>query len=358
MLRSFVVLFALLAPLVVLPLGAGAQSSGLALKPSVMVYPFSANGSTLDREASSRLATIIATQMANTGRVSVIAAPPGTERKDYLTAARRAGADYYVAGFISPLGDGVSVVEQVVGTGSGIVLYSNTAQLSTYADAAGQGDNLALFVAQHANRGLAAIGTPPPAPSPSAQPTQAAQANLGKLFGRRRRATPTPKPSARPTPLLSTAPAAVAAVPVPLASASFRPAASSSPAPAPEGLGVVVAGTADALLRDAARERMVADAVKAGTRAVGVSAPLAAIRAGDEAVCRESRVRSIAYATLDMRPGNDRAHVDLAVFDCAGRQLWHRAFDRDAAGVKSAQAAAQRAAGDALAAYLHPPRRR
>lgn len=347
--RFLVVLFALL----VLPLGASAQSA-LSLKPSVMVYPFSANGSTLDREASSRLATIIATQMANTGRVTVIAAPPGTERKDYLTAARRAGADYYVAGFISPLGDGVSVVEQVVGTGSGIVLFSSTAQLSTYADAAGQGDNLALFVAGHANRGLAAIGTPPPAPSPSAQPTQAAQANLGRIFGRRRRATPTPKPSAKPTPLVGTTPVSVAAVPAPLASASFRPTA----APAAEGLGVVVAGTADALLRDAARERMVAEAAKAGTRAVAVSAPLAAIRAGDEAVCRESRVRAIAYATLDMQPGNDKAHVDLAVFDCAGRQLWHRAFDRDAGGAKSAQAAAQRAAGDALVAYLHPPRRR
>ncbi len=350
--RSLVVLFALLLlPFVFAPRGASAQTV-LSLKPSVMVYPFTANGSTLDREASSRLATIIATQMANTGRVSVIAAPPATERKDYLTTARRAGAEYYVAGFISPLGDGVSVVEQVVGTASGIVLFSNSSQLATYADAAGQGDVLARFVASHANRGLAAIGTPPPAPVPSAQPTQAAEANLGKLFGRRRRGAPTPKPA----PLVSTTPSTVVAVPAPLSSASFRPTA--SPAPAADGLGVVVAGSADALLRDAARERMIAEATKAGTRTVAVSAPLAAIRAGDEAVCRDSRVRAIAYTTLDMQPGNAKAHVDLAVFDCAGRQLWHRAFDRDAGGAKSAQAAAQRAAGDALDAYLHPPRRR
>jgi TolB-like protein len=354
--RFLVVLFALLLlPFALAPRGASAQTV-LSFKPSVMVYPFTANGSTLDREASSRLATIIATQMANTGRVSVIAAPPATERKDYLTTARRSGAEYYVAGFISPLGDGVSVVEQVVGTASGIVLFSNSSQLATYADAAGQGDVLARFVASHANRGLAAIGTPPPAPSPSVQPTQAAEANLGKLFGRRRRGAPTPKPSPKPAPLLSSTPAPVVAVPAPLSSASFRPTA--SPAPAADGLGIVVAGSADALLRDAARERMIAEATKAGTRTVAVSAPLAAIRAGDEAVCRDSRVRAIAYTTLDMHPGNAKAHVDLAVFDCAGRQLWHRAFDRDAGGVKSAQAAAQRAAGDALDAYLHPPRRR
>ena len=66
-------------------------------------------------------------------------------------------------------------------------------------------------------------------------------------------------------------------------------------------------------------------------------------------------MRDIAYATLDMQPGNNSAHVDLAIFDCAGRQRWHRAFDRDAGGAQSAQIAVQRAAGDAIAAYLHPP---
>ncbi len=153
-----------------LPLVAAAPS-GLASKPNVIVYPFTANGSSLDREASSRLATIIATQMANTGQVTVVPPPPGTERKDYLTVARAHSAEYYIAGFISPLGNGVSVVEQVVSASSGIVVYSTTAQIQTYADAAGQGDDLAIFIGRHANRGLAAIGTAPPPSSPSPQPT-------------------------------------------------------------------------------------------------------------------------------------------------------------------------------------------
>ncbi len=335
-----------------LPRAASAQTV-LSVKPSVVVYPFSANGSTLDREASSRLATIIATQISQTGRVTVVAPPPGTERKDFLSAARRAGADYYITGFLSPLGDGVSVVEQVVGTGSGIVLYSNSAQLSTYADAAGQGDNLASFIAQHANRGLAAIGTAPPAPAPSVQPTQAAQANLGKLFGRRKRAAATPRPSAKPA-----AAPLVVATSAPPPTTLPRPAATTAPVVASEGLAVVVQGSADALLRDTARERLVAEAARGGRKAVALDATLAAIRAGDEAVCRAGHVREIAYATLDVRADGNSAHLDLAVFDCAGRQLWHQAYDRDAGGAQSSRLATERAADAAMTAYLHPPAKR
>ncbi|HWT06366.1 MAG TPA: hypothetical protein VN224_11460, partial [Xanthomonadales bacterium] len=97
-----------------LPLLAATPPTSFLIKPVVVVFPFTANGSTIDREASSRLATIIATQMADTKQINVIPPPPGTERKDYLTVARQHNADYYVTGFISPIGTGVSVVEQVV----------------------------------------------------------------------------------------------------------------------------------------------------------------------------------------------------------------------------------------------------
>ena len=93
-----------------------ASPPSFSTKPTVIVYPFTANGSQINREASAQLATILATQMANTGRVAVVAPPPGTERKDFLSIARANNADYYVAGFMSSLGNGVSVVEQVVST--------------------------------------------------------------------------------------------------------------------------------------------------------------------------------------------------------------------------------------------------
>ncbi|MDB5029272.1 MAG: hypothetical protein JWO66_2961, partial [Candidatus Eremiobacteraeota bacterium] len=126
-----------------LPLIAATPNS-FAIKPVVIVYPFTANGSSIDREASSRLATILATKMANTGTVSVVPPPPGTERKDYLAVARAHNADYYISGYISPLGNGVSMVEQVVSATTGIVVYSQSAQINTYEEAGGQGDDLAL----------------------------------------------------------------------------------------------------------------------------------------------------------------------------------------------------------------------
>ena len=164
-------------------------------KPSVVVYPFTAATSTINRETTSELATLIATQMAATGRVTVIPAPPGTERKDYLAVARAEHADYYIAGFLSPLAEGVSVVEQVVSTTSGIVINSSTAQLTSYADAAGQGELLALMVSRHANRTLSSIGTPPPAPPPTTAPNSEAETNLGKLFAHKKKPAATPAPS-------------------------------------------------------------------------------------------------------------------------------------------------------------------
>ena len=150
-----------------LPLVAATPPPSLYSKPNVIVFPFTSTGSSVNREASSTLATIIATSMANTGLVTVTPPPPGTDRKDYLNVARANRSDYYISGFISPLGQGVSVVEQVVSTATGIVVFSQSTQLNTYNEAASQGDDLANFVYRHANRGLVAIGTAPPAASPT-----------------------------------------------------------------------------------------------------------------------------------------------------------------------------------------------
>ncbi|HYZ15393.1 MAG TPA: hypothetical protein VE591_03285 [Candidatus Acidoferrum sp.] len=362
--RLVVVLFALLA----LPLVA-AGPADLSVKPSVVVYPFSANGSTLDREASSRLATIIATEMANTGKVTVIPPTPGTERKDYLTSARSQGADYYVAGFISPLGNGVSIVEQVVGTSSGIIVYSNTGQLTTYADAAGQGDQLAAFVAQYANRGLAAIGTPPPAPSPTVAPISNEAANLGRLFGGRKRrgqASPTPAPIVSP----SATPSSIAAASVGLHSPTpvfpaTAPPLSSTAAAHPGATGahgtaavaaastsgpaiVAVGGSADPALRTFATQRVT-------DRTHGQAADSAS------SACQLNASNTILSGALAFRPhrsGGGSATFELTATDCGGKVLWRKSFSNDAKGAQGAQIATERAVDAAVGAYLNPPKGR
>jgi TolB-like protein len=368
-----------------------AATPAIFIKPVVVVYPLASNGSSVDREASSRLATIIATQMANTNNVTVVPPPPGTERKDYLAVARANNADYYVSGFISPLGNGVSVVLQVVSTTTGIVVYSQSAQLSTYNDAAGQGDDLALFVARHANRGLAAIPTPPPqASSPSPQPGGGPEANLGKLFGRRPKKTPAPKASTTPkagttasarpvaaasapaaalvnvTPTPSPRPAAAAprptqapaaaAVPTP-ASARTTPAAvaqapaaaSAAAAGTPVYVVLTVEGPADAALREFATQRLLA---KTGGERAQTSIQ----------GCAAHPTRAVLSGALTVRPdaqfGGASATFDLTASDCAGKVLWHQTHSNDAGGAQGQQIATERAVDGAIGAYLNPPRRR
>lgn len=359
--RLLVVLFALLA----LPLVAAAPSD-LAVKPRVMVYPFSASASTIDREASSRLATIIAQQMADSKLVVVVPAPPGTERKDYLTTARQSDADFYISGYISPLGNGVSVVEQVVGTDSGIIIFSNTAQLQTYNDASGQGDQLAAAIARYANRNLVA---PPAAPQPSTSPTPAPetnQANLGGLFKRKKRGTAAAAASPKPTAAPTTIPVAAArnVTPAPAAAPPQPRVLSHVTSPAAAGtLGIALGGgNADAALRETVASRLLAEAEKAGRHAVRVETTLDAVRSGGQTVCSANHVGEVAVATLDVAADQQylghNAHLDLAVFDCAGRVTWHKAYDDSAGGRTSAQLAAERVADKAIGAYLHPPRKR
>jgi hypothetical protein len=355
-----------------LPLVAATPSPSFYSKPNVIVFPFISNGSSIDREASSRLATIIATSMANTGLVTVTPPPPGTDRKDYLTVARANRSEYYISGFISPLGNGVSIVEQVVSTATGIVVFSQSSQLSTYTDAAGQGDDLAAFVSRHANRGFAAIGTPPPAASPTPAASNGPEANLGKLFKRKKKTAATPKPTAAPTPkplVNATAPAAAlvnvptpptsppraAATPTPRPVATPTPRPAATPlvvaAPTAETYAVVpVGGTADAALRELAETRV---AERAHAERVATAA----------AACSSGHApHAILSGTLTVTPdgttGGGNARFELTAHDCFGKTLWHQIHGGDATGPQGLQAATERAADGAIGAYLNPPKRR
>jgi TolB-like protein len=345
-----------------LPLVAASPPPSFYSKPNVIVFPFISNGSSVDREASSRLATIIATAMANTGLVTVTPPPPATDRKDYLNVARTNRSDYYVSGFISPLGNGVSIVEQVVSTATGIVVYSQSTQLNTYNDAAGQGDDLATFVSRHANRGLAAIGTPPPATSPTPTASNGPEANLGKLFGRKKK--PAAKPTASPTPkpiVNATAPAAALVNVTPPATTAQRPATPTSaprtPSPATVAVAVAasesyaalpVTGTAEATLRELATTRLT-------ERAHAERAASAA------AACTGHTLKAVLAGTLTTTPdatGGGNAKFELTASDCSGKTLWRQTHGGDATGPQGLQTATERAVEGAIGAYLNPPKRR
>lgn len=164
--------------------------------PLVVVFPLTVNGD-VQKDSGERLAVMFAQQLSENG-IKVVPPVPGTERVDYLTAARKLGCDYYITGFVTPLGAEVSVVEQVVSTLSGTVIASNSVQFLTYADASGQGALLATMIQQHAERIYAALQDNPQ-PSATPEPKSSAETNLDKLGGLfKHRAKATPAPSAEP----------------------------------------------------------------------------------------------------------------------------------------------------------------
>ena len=299
---------ALLAVLAVCLLGATPLLTGT---PAVVVYPMIANDSSVDREASSRIATTIAQRIAELGGVKVIPPNPTTERKDYLEDARRAGADYYVTGFVAGLGTGVTMIVQLVSVQTGIIAFSNSSQIETYADAAGQGEVLQSAIVRHAARNL-----------------------------RQYEAIPTPGPSAA-------APAKVAvAAPV-------------TPAVAGPLALLPLTGTAAGDQREGIRRTIAEQLDRGGVHAVVLpdQPPAAACTAGNAA--------GVLGGTLDVRTEaaflgrSTTATLRLIQHDCAGKIVYDQTIARAVSGSQGADAAVERVADAAVGAFLHPtPKKR
>ena len=195
----------LLALFALVALGAAAPSADA---PTAIVFPLQASAS-LDRDINLRIVTALANQIAMDGRVHVVPAEPDVARADFLTAARKAGAQFYVTGFITPLGDGASIIEQVVSTQSGTIVFSNSGQIASVSDVNAQGDIVRNGILERASRATYSFTAPANAPAAAPTPartnaTEAPEANIGGLFHHKKAAA---KPSASPSP----APSATAA---------------------------------------------------------------------------------------------------------------------------------------------------
>src|SRR5947209_16837435 len=94
--------------------------------PVLIIYPFQVNGDA-DKTSGAKLAALFAGQMQTAGGLAIkpLATTVGIARADYLTNAIKSGADYYVSGYLTPLGDEVALVEQVVSTSSGAIVWAN-----------------------------------------------------------------------------------------------------------------------------------------------------------------------------------------------------------------------------------------
>jgi hypothetical protein len=149
--------------------------------PIVIVYPLAVTGSG-DGQVGGKIAAVYATRLAALGGLSVKDPAAGTDRQHFLAAARDAGADYYVTGYISPLGNSATLINQVVSTHSGIQVWSNSVQIESFTEAGAQADAIRGAILRHAGRYSVALEATPPPAAPAAPSAQKNEANLNALF--------------------------------------------------------------------------------------------------------------------------------------------------------------------------------
>lgn len=151
--------------------------------PSVIIYPFQVNGDA-DKQAGVKMVSLMTSQMLATG--GVIVKPPSValvQRADYLTNALKNGADYYISGYLTPVGEEVNLVEQVVSTTSGAIIWSNTAQILTYGDAVTQAIYMDKAIINHSGRVEAEYRQQTALATPTPGPANGTQTSIGRILG-------------------------------------------------------------------------------------------------------------------------------------------------------------------------------
>lgn len=105
--------------------------------PIIVVFPFGTS-SEIPADNGVKAANLFVQVMNSSGGLDAIGAPATIKQANYLGYARTVNADYYVTGYMTPLGEGVSLVEQVVSARSGTMVFGQTAQIDSFEDASSQ----------------------------------------------------------------------------------------------------------------------------------------------------------------------------------------------------------------------------
>ncbi len=131
-------------------------AAGFATQPVVVVYPLVASQGT-PVSVGMAVSGVLSTTIASHGDITVKGAPSDTQQADVLSVARKLGADYYVTGFVTEIGNQVSAVEQLVGTKSGVIVWRTTATYAIPDDAGLTGDQLRAAILQAENPGFTSM---------------------------------------------------------------------------------------------------------------------------------------------------------------------------------------------------------
>jgi hypothetical protein len=166
--------------------------------PVVLIYPFEAP-TDLDPRYGAAIAQIYAQVMAQTGGVTVLAIPTGIKREDYQKFAHVQHADFYVSGYIQPIGQGAAIVAQVVDVASDISVFSTTAQVSGVQDVASQALNARTVILEASGISRPDLNAGP-ATSPTPENSNGSSVPISNVLtdlfkGKKGKATPEPTPT-------------------------------------------------------------------------------------------------------------------------------------------------------------------
>jgi hypothetical protein len=310
--------------------------------PVVVVYPLTSTGGT-PADVGGNIAILLSTKLSQLGGLTVKPYTPGTERAQYLNAAIQAGADYYITGFLTPVGSDVSMIAQVVSTHSGSIVFSTTAVVHTYGDVVGQGDDLRAAILRHAGRGLPAVdpnavGRGTPAPSAGT----GGGVNLTRVLGHHDRNAPAPSPSAAAAPGTASAPSVAAnARTVALAGANGRFA----------GLVTQIDGDGTVAQKQYAQQSLAGALRNAGMSGGGILPVSAAAGVTSaKALCNANAGANVIIAsTLGLgsgQYGKDSATLSVAAHACDGTLIAQEQAVENTSGKGGLSSAIDRAVAD------------
>lgn len=177
----------------------------LSQAPVILIYPFDVQTGA-DPKIGIAIAQISAQEMAAAGGLEVPPIPQGVKRADFLEFARTQKADFYISGYVTPVGDTAAVVEQVVSVESGVILFSQTAQVQSVADVASQSllarTQILTFVGRETqNVEAQASSTPAPSSTNGAKvPISGISSIVNSVFKHKgTRGGPSPAPTTKPS---------------------------------------------------------------------------------------------------------------------------------------------------------------
>ncbi len=159
---------------------------------TVLIYPFDTAGE-LSPKVGVQIAHIFADEFKTLGNFNVLPVPTNIERANFLVNAHTEKADYYIAGYVTPIGQSVAVVTQLVGVESGVILYSQTQEIYGVNDAASLALQCHDALLEISGTKVSVTTTEAPTGAPSAAPTKnGANFNVSHLFAHHAAATARP----------------------------------------------------------------------------------------------------------------------------------------------------------------------